>query len=111
MGVAFCVLFAWWFVSGIFMMYWDYPAVGAEERLLHAPPIDANRIKLTPAEAFAALGGERDPAGVQLAMLDGRPVYRFGAAGGGGGVIDPRLGPAAASCFTAGLAPPACGKF
>ena len=27
MGVAFCLLFMWWFISGIFMMYWSYPEV------------------------------------------------------------------------------------
>ena len=27
LGVAFCLLFFTWFLSGIGMMYWDYPAV------------------------------------------------------------------------------------
>jgi hypothetical protein len=27
MGVMFCLLFAWWFISGIFMMYTDFPSV------------------------------------------------------------------------------------
>ena len=53
MGVAFCLLFAWWFVSGIFMMYWDYPSVSAADRLEHAPILDAAQVKLTPAEAYA----------------------------------------------------------
>ena len=33
MGVFFCALFAVWFVSGIVMMYWDFPQVQAEDRL------------------------------------------------------------------------------
>jgi hypothetical protein len=36
MGVTFCLLFAWWFLSGIFMMYWDYPSVTAADRLERA---------------------------------------------------------------------------
>ena len=84
MGLAFCVLFAWWFASGIFMMYWDYPRVGQDERLDHAQPIDATQIHLSPEEAFARLGREGSPGGVQLAMFDGRPVYRFTLGGGGG---------------------------
>ena len=55
MGVAFCLLFAWWFVSGIFMMYTDYPSVGPRESLAHAQTIDAGRIRLAPREAAARL--------------------------------------------------------
>jgi hypothetical protein len=84
MGLAFCVLFAWWFVSGIFMMYWDFPGVGQGDRLDRSDAIDAGKIKLSPEEAYAKLGREGSPAGVQLAMVDGRPVYRFAAGGGRG---------------------------
>src|ERR1041385_4386135 len=78
MGVAFCLLFAWWFVSGIFMMYWSYPAVGPGERLEHSEPIDGSKIQFSPAEAWNKLSQDRAPGRVSLAMLDGRPVYRFG---------------------------------
>ena len=33
MGVALSALFLLWFVSGIVMMYWDFPSVRAEDRL------------------------------------------------------------------------------
>src|ERR1700691_106119 len=85
MGLAFCVLFAWWFASGIFMMYWDFPSVGQGDRLDRSEAIDLNRIHLSPEEAFAKLGRDGSPAGVQLAMFDGRPVYRFTMGGGRGG--------------------------
>src|SRR5512135_418078 len=75
MGVAFCLLFAWWFVSGIFMMYWDYPAVSAEDRLERAPSLDASRVKLSPAEAYAALNSDQAPGSIRLAAFDGRPAY------------------------------------
>ena len=85
MGLAFCVLFAWWFASGIFMMYWDFPTVSQADQLDRSEPIDLSKIKLSPEEAFAKLGRDGAPGGVQLAMFDGRPVYRFAMGGGRGG--------------------------
>jgi hypothetical protein len=85
MGVVFCLLFAWWFISGIFMMYWDFPGISQADRLARAEPIDASRIKVSPSAAYAALKQERPPASVQLVMFEGRPAYRFGAGGGGRG--------------------------
>ena len=82
MGVTFCVLFAWWFVSGIFMMYWDYPEVSPGDRLARAPVLDASRIRLTPSEAFARLDTREPVLAAQLASLDGRPVFRFTLPGG-----------------------------
>ncbi len=83
MGLAFCALFAWWFVSGIFMMYWGFPSVGQGDRLDHADPIDASRVHLSAEDAFEKVGVDGSPASVQLAMFDGRPVYRFTVGGGG----------------------------
>src|ERR1700682_2337382 len=77
MGVAFCVLFATWFVSGMVLMYWDYPGVGMEDRLARATPLDASRIQLTPEQAYARLDTSQTPSEVRLSMLDGRPAYRF----------------------------------
>src|SRR5580698_7466810 len=85
MGLAFCILFAWWFASGIFIMYWDFPGVSQGDRLDRSEPIDPNKIKLSPEDAFARLGRDGSPGGVQLAMFDGRPVYRFMMGGGRGG--------------------------
>jgi hypothetical protein len=85
MGVAFCLLFAWWFISGMFMMYWDFPGISQADRLARAEVIDAARIKLSPSAAYATLKQDRPPASAQLVMFAGRPVYRFGAAGGGRG--------------------------
>jgi hypothetical protein len=77
MGVAFCVLFAWWFVSGLFMMYWDYPSVSAADRLERAPILDASQVKLSAAEAYATLDSEQAPGSVRLATFDGRAAYFF----------------------------------
>jgi hypothetical protein len=77
MGVAFCVLFAVWFVSGIVMMYWTYPGVGNEERLARAPALDPTQIELSAGEAFELIQPAEAPARVHLQSVDGRPAYRF----------------------------------
>lgn len=77
MGVTFCVLFTWWFVSGIVIMYWDYPEVSAADRLQRAQPLNAARIGIPLQAAYANLHEDRRPRAVLLAMFDGRPVYRF----------------------------------
>jgi hypothetical protein len=82
MGVAFCLLFMWWFVSGIFMMYWGYPVVSEADRLERAPVLDAAKVKVSPEEAYAGLGMDDPPGSVRLASFDGRPAYYFRAGRG-----------------------------
>jgi len=77
LGVVFCLLFSWWFVSGIFMMYWDYPAVSEADRLERAPNLNAAQVKLAPAEAYARLGLDQAPGSIRLTSFDGRPAYYF----------------------------------
>ena len=78
MGVAFCLLFTWWFVTGIFMMYCDFPSVREADRLRHAETLDAARIHVTPEQAYKAMGLDIPPDSAKLAMFDGRPAYWFG---------------------------------
>jgi hypothetical protein len=88
LGVALSVIFLLWFASGIVIMYWSYPDVTAEDRLQRAPVLDPTTIKVSPEDAFAALGRDRFAAAVCLNSFDGRPVYRFdGGCGGGGGAM------------------------
>ncbi|MEO5924846.1 MAG: PepSY domain-containing protein [Bryobacteraceae bacterium] len=84
MGVAFCLLFMWWFVSGIFMMYWTYPEVSEEDHLQRAPRLEAARVKLSPSEAAMRAGLE--PSAVRLTSFDGRPAY-FLRAGRGSAIV------------------------
>jgi PepSY-associated TM region len=77
LGVALCLLFAMWFVSGIVLMYCDYPTVGQQERLARAAPLDHSRVRLSPAEAYTRLNAVEKPTGCRLLMFDGRPAYRF----------------------------------
>jgi hypothetical protein len=76
-GTAFCVLFAWWFISGIFMMYVDYPEVNDSNRLSRAQPIDASRVQLTALQAWASLRTKGEPDEVRLRMFGSRPAYWF----------------------------------
>ena len=77
MGVTFCLLFMLWFLSGIVMMYWTYPEVTTEDRLLRAQVLDASRIRISPQEAFAMLQSREAPSEMRLRMFDGRPAYGF----------------------------------
>ncbi len=77
LGLAFCLLFALWFVSGIVMMYSDYPSVGSKERLSKAEALVPAAVHLSPKAAYAALHESESPDQVVLTMLDGRPIYRF----------------------------------
>lgn len=76
-GAAFCLLFCWWFVSGIFMMYVDFPEVKSSDRLARAETLDASRVRLTAEQAWTSLKTRGEPDEVRLAMFDGRPAYRF----------------------------------
>lgn len=76
MGVAFCLLFMWWFISGIFMMYWSYPEVSEEDRLKRMPVLNPAKIALSPVEA-ALVAGLDIPNSAELSSFDGRPAYLF----------------------------------
>jgi hypothetical protein len=77
LGIAGCVLFVAWFISGVVMMYARMPGLADEERLARAPVLDLSRVRLSPAEAVETIGGRADR--VQVGMIGERPVYRFGA--------------------------------
>jgi hypothetical protein len=76
-GLAFCLLFAWWFVSGIFMMYVDFPGVSSADRIDRAQPIDSAAVRLSPADAISRLSPDAPVSRAVLEVFDGRPAYRF----------------------------------
>src|SRR5215831_18932662 len=82
LGVALCLLFLLWFASGIVMMYTDFPAVRAEDRLERSPALDASAVRLSPAEAAAKIDSRKRNGPIRLNTFDGRPVYRFGTGRG-----------------------------
>jgi hypothetical protein len=77
LGLAFCLLFALWFLSGFVMMYSDYPGVSSTERLSKAEALALEAIHVSPEAADSALQRSEPPDQVVLTMLDGRPIYRF----------------------------------
>lgn len=87
MGVAFSLLFSWWFVSGIFIMYWTYPEVTEAQRLERAPVLEASRIHFTPEEAYAVLESDTPYRSVRLASFDGHPAYFFRFGRGASGIV------------------------
>ncbi|MCG6204699.1 PepSY domain-containing protein [Rhodopseudomonas sp. HC1] len=76
LGIASCVLFAIWFVSGVVMMYVAFPALTTSERRAALPDLALSRVALSPDQAMAAAGLSRYPRELRLTMLDGEPVYR-----------------------------------
>ena len=76
LGIAGCILFVAWFVSGIVMMYARMPGLADEERLARAQPLDLSTVSVAPADAAETAGVDVDR--IQVGMLQGRPVYRFG---------------------------------
>ena len=80
LGILGCVLFAAWFVSGIVMMYARMPSLAPEERLARADDLNLSAVTLSPSDAAKRAGVSVDD--VQIAMLRGRPIYRFGAGPG-----------------------------
>jgi hypothetical protein len=74
LGVAFCLLFAMWFASGIVMHFVPYPSFTAADRRTGLAPIDLTQVKASPAEALAASGVENS-ARVRLAQRSDGPLY------------------------------------
>ncbi|HKA43614.1 MAG TPA: PepSY domain-containing protein [Burkholderiales bacterium] len=56
LGVAFCLLFAMWFASGIVMHFVPFPELTEAERVSGLAPIDAAGVRYGPTAATAAAG-------------------------------------------------------
>jgi uncharacterized iron-regulated membrane protein len=74
LGVAFCLLFAMWFASGIVMHFVPFPALTEAERFAGLAPIDLARVKIGPAEARQA-SGIGDATRIRLIQRADGPVY------------------------------------
>lgn len=73
-GVAFCLLFAMWFATGIVMHFVPFPALSESERIAALLPIDLTRVSYSPAQAIAAseIG---EVVRVRLIQRADAPVY------------------------------------
>lgn len=76
-GIAACLLFAMWFISGVVMMYVAFPGLSDKERLAALPDIAWEKVALSPDRAMAAAGATRYPRDLRLAMMADEPVYRM----------------------------------
>lgn len=96
-GIVLCLFFALWFVSGIFMMYVEFPQLSRSERAAGSRLLDFSSATLSPSEAVAKLqwrdftrkatpnsleqvsvaDPEQPPnaRSVRLAMIAERPAY------------------------------------
>lgn len=79
LGIAGCVIFLVWFLSGIVMMYERMPRLTPEERWARLSALDTSNIRV-PLAAAAEIA-RVNPDRVRVAMLGERPVYRFEANG------------------------------
>ena len=79
LGIAGCLVFLMWFVSGVVMMYERMPRLTAEERLARLPALDASAIRIAPGDA--ARHAKVAPDRIRVGMLGSRPVYRLEADG------------------------------
>ena len=83
LGIALCLLFAMWFVSGVVMMYVGYPKLTAHERLAHLPPLQAEAGLLPPQQALHLAGWQQPLRELRLsASRAGQPVYQLTPAKG-----------------------------
>ncbi|SEN46910.1 PepSY-associated TM region [Sphingomonas gellani] len=70
-GIASCLLFAMWFLSGLVMLYVPYPSLSAAERLAGGEAMDWAAVDVPP-----PLDRGRLPQDLLLEMRDGLPVWR-----------------------------------
>lgn len=77
LGIAVCLLFPLWFLSGLVMMYVPYPSLTEAERLAGMTPIDWSRVRVGPTEAMRRAGERRFPVGLRLDMAAGEPTWRI----------------------------------
>jgi hypothetical protein len=74
LGVAFCLLFAMWFASGIVMHFVPFPALTEVERLAGSTVLDLAAIAHGPGDAVSA-STIKDAARVRLLQRPDGPVY------------------------------------
>src|ERR1700676_598991 len=74
LGVAFCLLFAMWFATGIVMHFVPFPALTEADRFAGLAPIDLANIEPGPAEAIGA-SGLSGAVRVRLVQRSDGPLY------------------------------------
>ncbi|QJD70143.1 hypothetical protein HG421_17340 [Xanthomonas campestris pv. badrii] len=75
--MAFCLMFAVWFASGLVLVFVPFPALSPQQRWSAAEPIDLGRLAIAPAQALRQV---RNATTLRLVSLGGRPGYVVGNA-------------------------------
>ncbi|MXO60903.1 hypothetical protein GRI89_15275 [Altererythrobacter salegens] len=73
-GIATCLLFVLWFVSGLVMLYVPFPSLDAEEQLEGLPPIGLEQVEYGP---YSSEGATSDLREIKLEMRGDRPIWRL----------------------------------
>lgn len=73
LGIAFCLLFAMWFATGLVMHFVAFPALTADERFAGMAPIATDQVRVSPEQARQATA----VAQARLVMRGERPQYVF----------------------------------
>src|SRR5437763_6061484 len=81
LGIAFCLLFAMWFATGIVMHFVPFPALTEAERIDGLAPIDPSRVEHGPTDAVIA-SKIKDATRVRLLERSDGPVYLVSGASG-----------------------------
>src|SRR5438067_12404661 len=74
LGIAFCLLFAMWFASGIVMHFVPFPSLTEAERFAGLAPVERTQAVVAVADAIAA-SGITDATRVRLIQRGDGPVY------------------------------------
>lgn len=74
LGIAFCLLFAMWFASGIVMHFVPFPSLTEAERFAGLVPLERTQPIMDVADAVAA-SGIKDATRVRLIQRSDGPVY------------------------------------
>ncbi|WP_308163814.1 hypothetical protein [Bradyrhizobium sp. SRL28] len=74
LGIAFSLLFAMWFATGIVMHFVPFPSLTEAERIADLTPLDTAGVTIGPREAIRASGIE-DATRVRLIQRSDGPVY------------------------------------
>ncbi len=87
-GVALCLMFAAWFLTGAMMVFIAFPSLPGPERAARSALITAGQIGLLPGDAAALLG---EPDDLRLIARAGTTAY-VGTSGGHAAAVDASTG-------------------
>ena len=74
LGIAMCLLFLMWFISGVVMMYIAFPSLTSQERLAGLPNLSANTILSDPHALIREIGADNVDS-LRLTTILTRPAY------------------------------------